>query len=467
MSLRTHSEASELSDCSGTEPAGTGGTVPALSTLAVRGGLSPDPASGAIVPPIVQSTTYVQDAVGLDRGHTYSRASNPTVSALEAALGALEGALPAACFASGLAATHALFLATLKSGDHVVVSDVVYGGTYRLLEEVLMNFSVGASFVDTSRPEEIARALRPTTKLVFVETPGNPTLKLSDIRAAAAISHAQRALLIVDNTFLTPCGQRPLDLGADACVYSTTKHIEGHNGAIGGAVTTRDAALLERLRFIRKTVGSIQAPFDAWVTLRGVKTLPIRLRQHSENALAVARWLERHPLVERVEYPGLETCPQRGFAKKQHLRDGGIIAFEVRGGECAGRAVMNSVRLCSLAESLGAVETLITHPATMTHGSIPAAQRRAVGISDGLVRLSVGLEDPKDIIADLAQALDKASDSTCHDHRVPPHSRAERQSASNTRAELLDTTLPEKPVKSWHDGRSVAPVLAGAKGGAR
>jgi len=393
-------------------PFGDEGGVPPLSTLAVRGGWSPDAASGAIVPPIVQSTTYVQEAVGRDKGHTYSRASNPTVSALEAALGAVEGSLPAACFASGLAATHALFVAVLKSGDHVVVSDVVYGGTYRLLEEVLSGFGVQASFVDTSRPDEIAAAIRANTKLVFVETPGNPTLKLSDIRVAAAIAHRAGALLAVDNTFLTPVGQRPLDLGADVCVYSTTKYIEGHNSAIGGAVTTRDAALLDRIRFVRKTVGSIQSPLDSWITLRGLKTLPIRLRQHSEHALTVAEWLEKHPLVENVAFPGLESFPQSELANKQHLRHAGIVAFEVRGGESAGRALMNNVKLCSLAESLGSVETLVTHPATMTHGSIPAEQRRAVGITDGLVRLSVGLEDPSDIIADIEQALALAARET-------------------------------------------------------
>lgn len=381
-----------------------------LNTRAVRGGQRPDPATGAILTPIFQTATYVQEAVGQDKGHTYTRASNPTVSALEANLGALEDALPALCFSTGMAATHALFLTLLKQGDHVVVSDVVYGGTHRLLTHILCHLGIAASFVDTSDAAAVARAIRPSTRLIFIETPANPTLKLTDVRAIAAVAKRHSLPLVVDNTFLTPVGLLPLDLGADISLYSTTKHIEGHNATVGGALVTRDEKLRERLAFVRKTVGSIAAPFDSWLTIRGIKTLPLRLAAHSEHALHVARWLEGHPQVERVHYPGLESFPQHELAKRQHVFHGGILAFEVKGGERAGRAVMNSVELCSLAESLGSVETLITHPATMTHGCIPVDERVKSGISDGLIRLSVGLEDPRDIIADLDQALANSAD---------------------------------------------------------
>lgn len=383
-----------------------------LATRCVRGGLAPDPTTGAIVTPIVQSATYVQAAVGVDKGHTYSRASNPTVSALEANLGSLEGAPPAVCFATGLAAIHTLFLAYLKAGDHVVCSDVIYGGTYRLLRDVLAHLGIASSFVDTSNLSAVRSALGPATKLVLIETPGNPTLKLTDVAAVAAVARERGVPVAVDNTFLTPIGLQPLELGADVSVYSTTKYIEGHNATVGGALVARAPRLLERLRFLRKSVGSIQAPQEAWLTLRGIKTLPGRLREHSANAQVVAEALERHPNVERVFFPGLESFPQKELARRQHRLHAGIIAFEVVGGVDAAVRVMNSVKLVSLAESLGAVESLITHPATMTHGSIPREDRVAVGITDGLIRLSVGLEDPEDVIADLDQALRASSVTT-------------------------------------------------------
>lgn len=379
--------------------------VHAISTRAIHAGLEPDQTTGSILAPIHQTTTYVQQAVGEHKGFTYSRAANPTVSALERCLGELDDAPPAVAFASGLAAETTLFLSLLKSGDHAVLSDVVYGGTVRLFRSVLANLGVEATFVDASRSENVAAAIRANTRLVFVETPANPTLKLTDIAAVSRIARAAGVPLAVDNTFLTPALQRCFDLGADIIVYSTTKHIEGHNAAIGGAITTRDEQLLERLRFIRKTLGTIAAPFDSWLTLRGAKTLPLRVRQHTENATQVAQWLERHPRVERVWYPGLDSFPQAELARRQHLGHGGLVAFEVKGGAPAGRAVMNAVELCSLAESLGSVETLITHPATMTHGDIPRADRERLGITDGLIRLSVGLESPRDIIADLDRAL--------------------------------------------------------------
>src|ERR1700758_3755944 len=271
-----------------------------FSTTAVRGGGSPDPATGAVLPPIYQSTTYPQEAVGVHKGYTSSRAANPTVSALEAALGALEDAPPAVCFASGMAAISTLFLAQLKSGDHVVVSDVVYGGTVRLFQQVLTNFGVDASFVDNSDPKQVAKAIQPNTRLVFIETPANPTLKLTDIAAVAEVAQGAGVKLAVDNTFLTPVAQRPLELGADITLLSTTKYIEGHNSTVGGSIATHDEALLERLRLVRKTLGCIQSPQEAWLTLRGLKTLPLRLRQHSINAQRVAEWLEQHPKVSRV-----------------------------------------------------------------------------------------------------------------------------------------------------------------------
>jgi len=376
-----------------------------FATTAVRGGLAPDPATGAVLTPIYQSTTYHQEAVGVHKGFTYSRAANPTVSALEVALGALEDTPPAVCFATGMAAISTLFLAILKSGGHVVVSDVVYGGTVRLFQQVLANFGVEASFVDTSDPTAVAQAIQPDTKLVFIETPANPTLKLTDIAAIAKIAHAAGIRLAVDNTFLTPVLQRPLELGADITLLSTTKYIEGHNSTVGGSIATHDQALLERLRIVRKTLGCIQSPQEAWLTLRGLKTLPLRLQQHCANARKVAEWLEQHPKVARVHYPGLASFPQVALAEKQQSLPGGMLAFELKGGADAGIQLMNTVRLCLLAENLGAVETLITHPVSMTHGDVPREIRERTGISDGLVRLSVGLENPADIIADLESAL--------------------------------------------------------------
>ena len=376
-----------------------------FATTAVRGGVTPDPATGAVLTPIYQSTTYHQQAVGVHKGFTYSRAANPTVSALEAALGALEDTPPAVCFATGMAAISSLFLAILKSDDHVVVSDVVYGGTVRLFQQILTNFGVQASFVDTSNPQAVAEAIRPNTKLVFIETPANPTLKLTDIAAVAKVTHAAGIRLAVDNTFLTPVLQRPLDLGADITLLSTTKYIEGHNSTVGGSIATRDEALLERLWLVRKTLGCIQSPQESWLTLRGLKTLPLRLQQHSTNAQKVAEWLERHPKIASVHFPGLASFPQFALAQNQQSLPGGMLAFELKGGAEAGIQLMNTVRLCLLAENLGAVETLITHPVSMTHGDVPCDIRERTGITDGLVRLSVGLENSADIIADLETAL--------------------------------------------------------------
>lgn len=403
------------------EPSKRGGLVAGragIATVAIRGGRGACGATGALVAPIVQSTTYLHEAVGEHKGHTYSRASNPTVSALEDALAALESRDDSPAFATtystGMAAISALFLSVLRAGDHAVLGRVLYGGTVRLVEQVLRPLGIDVTFVDTRDAVNVERAITAKTKIVFIETPANPTLVLSDVEAIARVTRAKGVLLAVDNTFLTPVILQPLELGADVSVYSTTKYIEGHNVTVGGSLVTRDAKLHDRFKLIRKTVGSIQAPLDAWLTLKGLKTLPLRLRQHCVNAQRVAEFLESHPAVKSVWYPGLARFAQHELALKQHAcadgetLHGGIIAFEVHGGTAAGIAVMNSVKLCSLAENLGATETLITHPVSMTHGDVPKAQREATGITDGLIRLSVGLEDARDIIADLEQALLKS-----------------------------------------------------------
>ncbi|MGH9908136.1 MAG: trans-sulfuration enzyme family protein, partial [Pyrinomonadaceae bacterium] len=352
------------------------------------------------------TTTYQQEAVGRDKGFTYSRSGNPTVSALERRLAALEGADFCTCHATGLAATTALCLALLQSGDRVVCSQAVYGGTVRLFQQVLAQFGVTAEFVDTSDEEVFCNALREPARFVFIETPANPTLKLTDIRLAARLCKEAGTLLVVDNTLLTPALQRPFDFGADIVLHSTTKFIEGHNATVGGCLITRDAELHDRLSFTRNAIGAIQSPFPAFLTLQGVKTLPLRMERHSANALRVARFLSAHDRVTKVIYPGLESFPQFDLAQRQQTAGGALIAFEVEGGAEAGIRLMNSVRLCALAENLGAAETIITHPASMTHADVPPSQREAAGITDGLVRLSVGLEDPIDLIRDLAHALE-------------------------------------------------------------
>ena len=391
-----------------------------LDTQAIHGGIGDSP-WGALVAPIVQSTTYVRKRIGESAGHAYSRVSNPSVDELERRLGALDDAPPSVCFASGLAAETALLLALVRAGDHVVLGDAIYGGTVRLVRQILAGLGVTSTFVDASEPAHIQAAITERTKLVFIETPTNPTLRLADISAIAAITCSAGIPLIVDNTFLTPVLQRPLDLGADVCVYSTTKFIEGHSTALGGAVTSRDNELLERVRFIRKCTGAIQSPFQAWLTVRGIKTLPIRMRAQSEHADAIARWLATHPSIERVHYPGAANFPQRDLARRQHrTHHGGVVSFEVAGGAEAAICVLESVQLCSLVEHVGAVETLVTHPATMTHADVPAEQRRRTGISDGLIRLSVGLEDPADVIADLDRAIRLSQESGAGERSKTP-----------------------------------------------
>lgn len=360
-----------------------------------------------LVAPITQSTTFCRSGVGSNPEHQYSRVSNPTVSELETVLGNLERALPAACFATGLAAETALFLAVLKQGDHVVCGASVYGGTTRLLRQLLSGLGIETTFVDATDAGEVGLAVRANTRLIFVETPANPTLGITDIGACAKIARAAGVPLAVDNTFLTPVLQQPLDLGADISVYSTTKFIDGHSLALGGALVTRDAALLERIRWIRKCTGAIQSPLSAWLTTNGVKTLPLRVRAQSASAGTIAAWLAAQPEIRSVFHPSLATGRARVIAERQHLgAHGAVVSFEIEGGYDAGCRFVESLRLCTLAEHVGSVESLITHPASMTHADVPKSQREAGGVSDGLLRLSVGLETAGEIIADLRGGLD-------------------------------------------------------------
>ena len=375
-----------------------------FETKCVRAGIHPDPSTGAIVPPIFQSATYVLEEIGKNKGFDYTRSSNPTRATLEAALAGVEGGKFAACFSSGMAAVDAV-VRTLSSGDHVVCSDDVYGGVSRLFNTIMVRHGLTFTYVDTSKPGLVKEAMRPNTKLLWIETPTNPLLKVSDVEALAKIAHDRGLKLSVDSTFATPALLRPLEWGADIVMHSTTKYLSGHNQIIGGAVITNDPDFGAKMHYQQKAIGAVPSPFDCWLTLAGLKTLHLRMARHSENGLKVAKYLEGHSVVSRVSYPGLESHPGYAVAKRQMSAFSGMISFELKGGIPAGKALMNSVRLCSLAESLGAVETMITHPATMTHVEVPAADRHARGLTDGLVRLSVGIEDAQDIIDDLEQAL--------------------------------------------------------------
>jgi cystathionine gamma-lyase/cystathionine beta-lyase/cystathionine gamma-lyase/homocysteine desulfhydrase len=374
-----------------------------FSTVCIHAGQEPDPSTGAIITPIFQTSTYVQDELGRHKGYEYARTQNPTRSALEQNLAAIEGGKAAFAFASGMAAISAI-AGALSSGDHVVVTDNTYGGTFRLFDKVLTRYQLNFSYVDTSRLDQIERALGPQTKMVFVETPTNPVMRLTDIAAVSALTRSKGLRLVVDNTFASPCVQRPLALGADLVMHSTTKYLNGHSDSVGGiVVATRDDDI-EWLRFIQNAAGSIMAPFDAWLVLRGTKTLPLRMAQHNANGLALANYLSKHPKVRAVLYPGLPTHPQHELAKRQMTGFGGMLTFDAGTFEAA-RSVCNRVRLMALAESLGGVETLISHPASMTHASVPPERRAAIGLTDSLVRISAGIEDPADLIDDLAQAL--------------------------------------------------------------
>ena len=386
----------------------------ALPTLCIHGGPDPDPAHGGLLPPIHQTTTFRYTGVGREQAFSYSRVGNPTVAILEARLGELEGAPPAVTFGTGLGAVSTLCFALLKSGSRVVASEVLYGGTFRLLEEIFGPLGVTAEFVDTADPAAVARALDTPTDLLLLESPGNPTLRLTDLRATCALARDRGVRTVVDNTFLTAYGQRPLDLGADITLTSTTKSVDGHNATVGGAVCSRDEELLERLRYVRKCLGTIQSPQNAWLTLQGLKTLPLRLTRQSESALKLAEALKEHPHLIGVIHPFLDDFPQRDLALRQQDCGGGLVIVTVAGGQQRAAAVMAGLKLCTPAENLGSVETIATHPATMTHGSVPPEVRQALGIDDGMIRISVGIEDVGEIIDDITGALQAAFAAEVH-----------------------------------------------------
>ncbi len=383
------------------------GPALALATLAIHGGQHPDPSTGAVMPPIYATSTYAQSSPGEHQGFEYSRTHNPTRFAYERCVAALEGGSRGFAFASGMAAT-ATVIELLDSGSHVIAMDDLYGGSYRLFERVRKRTAaLEFGFVDLTDPAAFEAAIRPTTKMVWIETPTNPMLKIVDIAAIAAIARKHGLLVVVDNTFASPLLQRPLALGADIVVHSATKYLNGHSDMVGGmAVVGDNAELAEQLAFLQNSVGGVQGPFDSFLALRGLKTLPLRMRAHCDNALALAQWLETHPAVEKVIYPGLPSHPQHALAGRQMSGYGGIVSIVLKGGFDAAKRFCERTRLFTLAESLGGVESLVNHPAVMTHASVPVARREQLGISDALVRLSVGVEDVGDLRRDLGRALD-------------------------------------------------------------
>ncbi len=378
-------------------------------TRQIHAGVTPDPITGSILTPIYQSTTYVQPSVDeyLSKGFTYSRSGNPTVKALELKLADLEGGVDCACFGTGMSAVLATMLAFLEAGKHAIVSDVAYGGTYRLSTKILSRFGIDYTFADTSNADDVAAAVRDNTALILTETPANPTMKCSDIAAISELAKTAGAVHAVDNTFLTPYYQLPFELGADVSIHSTTKYMDGHNATVGGAVISNSDEHAEAVRFIQNSTGTIMSPQVAWLTLQGCKTLSVRMDAQSASAMAIAEFLEAHPKVEQVMYPGLESFPQHELSTRQASGYGAMLWFEVKGGLSAGKKLMDNIELWSLAENLGSVESLITHPVTMTHADVEKAERDRVGIIDGLVRASVGLEDTDDLIKALATALDQ------------------------------------------------------------
>lgn len=379
-----------------------------LETLAIHAGQDPEAMTGAVTVPIFQTSTYAQEALGKPRqGYEYSRTDNPTRKAYEQCLAALEGARYGVAFASGMATTNnCMYL--LKSGDEVLVSDDVYGGTFRFFTKVMSKFGITAHFVNTSDLAAVEKALTPKIKLVWIESPTNPLLKLTDIRAVCKLAKAAGALVVVDNTFMSPAFQRPLELGADIVMHSATKYLGGHSDLVGGVLATNSAEINETMRFHQNAVGAIPGPFDCWLALRGLKTLGVRMAAHARNAQAIAEYLEAHSAVRRVIYPGLSSHPQHALARTQMHGFGGMISFEIKGGLDEARTLVESTKLFLLAESLGGVESLIELPAIMTHASIPAERRREMGIADGLIRISVGIENVEDLKQDLEQALSLA-----------------------------------------------------------
>ena len=374
-----------------------------FSTVCIHAGQTPDPSTGAIITPIYQTSTYVQEALGTHTGGAYARTQNPTRSALEANIAAIENGSAAFAFASGMAAEGAV-MTLLQSGDHVVVTDNTYGGTYRLFEGVLRKYQLDFTYVDSANTDAIAAAIRPNTRMLFLETPTNPTLRLTDLAAACEVAHTRNVVVAVDNTFASPYVQRPLEFGADLVIHSTTKFLNGHSDSVGGIVVARREDHIEWLRFVQNAEGAILGPMDAWLVLRGTKTLPLRMERHNTNAIMLAEFLAAHPKVKYVNYPGLPSHPQHALARKQMRGFGGLISFALGSLENA-RTLLGHVRLVALAESLGGVESLISHPATMTHASVPAEIRQQIGVTDDLVRISVGIEDVDDLKEDLEQAL--------------------------------------------------------------
>ncbi|HVP27091.1 MAG TPA: PLP-dependent aspartate aminotransferase family protein [Candidatus Bathyarchaeia archaeon] len=385
-----------------------------FTTKAVHAGQHPDPSTGSIAVPIYETSTFVfenaeQGAArfaGTASGYIYTRLGNPTIRALEKNIAELENGEDARACASGMAAIHMAVTSVAKKGDHVISTDCLYGGTQKLFSDILPKFGIEFSFVDTSIVGNIEASIKENTKLIFIETPSNPTLKLTDLQATAKIAKEHGIKTAADNTFMSPYFQRPIEFGIDASIHSLTKYLNGHSDVVGGIIVANNT-FIKTLDPLLKNTGATLGPFEAWLTLRGTKTLPLRMERHNENAMKVAQFLEKHPKVQRVYYPGLESHPQHELAKKQMSGFGGMISFDLKGGLEAGRKLMNSVKLCSLAVSLGAVETLIQHPASMTHAVVPKEERLKSGITDSLVRLSVGIEDVEDIIDDLEQAMEK------------------------------------------------------------
>lgn len=377
-----------------------------FATRSIHAGQAPDPTTGAIMTPVYLTSTYVQESPGVHKGWEYSRTHNPTRRAFENCLASLESGQFGFAFASGCAATTTI-LHLIKGGDHVIAMDDMYGGTFRLFDKVLKHDGMQFSFVDLTKVENFEAAIKPNTKMVWLETPTNPTLKLVDIQKIAAIAKAKGILTVVDNTFMSPWFQRPLELGADLVVHSVTKYIGGHSDVVGGAVLTSRQDLAERIQFLTNSMGGIMSPFDAFMCLRSLKTLPLRMKAHETNAIAIAQFLESHPKVDKVIYPGLASHPQHSLAKEQMKGFGGMITFYIKGGMDSARKFLENVEIFSLAESLGGVESLIEHPAIMTHASVPPENRKALGIDDALIRLSVGVEDLSDLINDLKSAFDK------------------------------------------------------------
>jgi cystathionine gamma-lyase len=377
-----------------------------FSTRAIHAGQTPDPTTGAIMTPVYLTSTYVQESPGVHKGWEYSRTHNPTRKAYETCLANLEGAQFGFAFASGCAATTTI-LHLLKGGDHVIAGDDMYGGTFRLFDKVLKHNGLDFSYVDLTKPENFSKAIKPNTKMIWLETPTNPTLKLVDIKTIANEAKKHGILVVVDNTFMSPFFQRPLALGADIVVHSATKYIGGHSDVIGGIAVTNNGELAERLAFLSNSMGGVQGAFDSFLCLRSLKTLPLRMKAHESNAMEIAKFLEKHPKVSKVVYPGLESHPQHRLAREQMLGMGGMITFFIKGGLSEARRFLESVRIFALAESLGGVESLIEHPAIMTHASVPLESRKALGIDDTLIRLSVGIEDLEDLLSDLKSAFDK------------------------------------------------------------